>query len=67
MNDAVAEGRITGDQHSELARADLIIRGSNQRHAVLEVSTNPDGDDITHAMERAEILRLATGDKVIQG
>lgn len=64
MDDAVSDGRITPGQYAELAEAGLVVRGSNRRHVVFEVSVNPDNDDITRALGRAEILRQATGNTV---
>ena len=64
MRDAVAAGRITDDERVDLSDADLILRGMNGVHAVMEMSLGPDQDDWARARRRAEILARATGDQV---
>ncbi len=64
MRDAVAAGRITDDERVDLSDSDLILRGMNGVHAVMEISLGPDQDDLSRASRRADILARATGDQV---
>ena len=64
MSAAVANGSITQDEYIDLANTDLILRGANGRHAVCEVSTGPDQDDLARAIRRAAVLSRATGETV---
>ena len=63
MGAAVREGRITREEYVDLTGADLILRGTNGRHAVFEVSIGPDRDDLDRARRRAEVLVRATGEE----
>ena len=65
MSAAVGTHLIYNSKYVDLTGADLIIRGTNQIHAVFEISIGPDGDDITRALRQAEILARATGETVI--
>lgn len=64
MAGAVQSGVISQDEYDDLVEADLIVRGRNRRHAVVEISLGPDGDDITRALRRSEILQRAIGEHV---
>ena len=64
MAGAVQSGVISQDDYDDLTEVDLILRGRNRRHAVVEISLGPDGDDMTRALRRAEILHRATGEHV---
>ena len=64
MSAAVANGSITQDEYIDLANTDLILRGTNGQHAVCEVSTGPDQDDLARAIRRAAVLARATGETV---
>ena len=64
MSAAVANGSITQDEYIDLANTDLILRGTNGLHAVCEVSTGPDQDDLARALRRAAVLSRATGETV---
>lgn len=64
MAGAVQSGVISQDEYEDLTETDLIVRGRNRRHAVVEISLGPDGDDITRALRRSEILQKATGEHV---
>ena len=64
MTAAVRTGLITQDEYEDLAEADLIVRGGNRRHAVVEISLGPDEDDISRAVRRSEILHRSTGEHV---
>ena len=61
---AILVGLITQDEYDDLMEADLIVRGGNRRHAVVEISLGPDEDDISRAVRRSEILHRSTGDHV---
>lgn len=65
MADAIEDGRISEEEYMDLGDADLIVRGGNRRHAVVEISLGPDNDDITRAVRRSEILQRATGEDVV--
>ena len=64
MAGAVQTGAVSQDEYEDLAEADLIVRGRNRRHAVVEISLGPDGDDMTRSLRRSEILQRATGEHV---
>ena len=64
MTGAVQSGFIFQDEYEDLAEADLIVRGRNRRHAVVEISLGPDEDDMARALRRSEILQRATGEHV---
>ncbi len=64
MVSAVQAGLISQDEYDDLAEADLIIRGGNRRHAVVEISLGPDEEDLSRAVRRSDILRRSTGDHV---
>ncbi len=64
MSAAVANGSITQDEYTDLANTDLILRGTNGQHAVCEVSTGPDQEDLVRAIRRAAVLSRATGETV---
>ena len=64
MDAAVRRGVISFDEYQDLAEADLILRGRNRRHAVVEMSLGPDEDDISRAVRRSEILHKATSEEV---
>jgi hypothetical protein len=61
---AVSTGLITQAELDDLTAADVILRGGNRRHAVIEASPGPDQDDLERARRRADILAKATGDQV---
>ena len=62
---AVRTGLISRDEYYDLTEADLIVCGRNRRHLVAEISLGPDEEDISSALRRARILRIATGEPVI--
>ena len=64
MSTAVRTGVISQDEYEDLAEADLVIRGRNRRHAVVEISLGPDEDDLSRALRRSEILHRATREHV---
>ena len=64
MYAAVGAGLISQDEYYDLSETDLIVRGGNRRHAVVEISLGPDEDDISRAVRRSEILQRATGEHV---
>ena len=64
MTVAIRGGLISQDEYEDLTEADLILRGGNHLHAVVEISLGPDEDDLSRAVRRSEILRRATGDQV---
>ena len=64
MTAAILAGLISEEDYDDLAEADLIIRGGNRLHAVVEISLGPDEDDLSRAVRRSEILERATGDQV---
>lgn len=64
MARSVLSSAISQVEYDDLTEADLILRGRNRRHAVVEISLGPDGDDMTRALRRAEILQRATGEHV---
>ena len=61
---AARSGLISQEDFRDLIRADLIIHGQNQQHAVVEISLGPNGDDISRALRRSQILQRATGEHV---
>lgn len=65
MYEAMENGLITQEEYMDLGDADLIVRGGNRRHAVVEMSLGPDDDDISRAVRRSEILQKATGEHVV--
>ena len=65
MAGAVQSGVISQDEYEDLTETDLIVRGRNRRHAVVEISLGPDADDMTRSLRRSEILQRATGEHVI--
>ena len=64
MAAAVRADLISQDEYDDLSEADLIVRGGNHRHAVVEISLGLDEDDISRAVRRSEILQRSTGDEV---
>ena len=64
MAEAVQAGLISQDEYEDLTEADLIVRGRNRRHAVVEISLGPDENDLSRALRRSEILQRATGEHV---
>lgn len=64
MAAAVATGLITQAELEDLTAADIILRGANRRHTVIEASLGPDQEDLERAMRRAAVLARATGDQV---
>ena len=64
MTMAVSLGRITQDEYDDLTEADLIVRGRNRRHLVVEISMGPDVNDIRRSLRRAGTLQRATGETV---
>ena len=65
LSQALQASRITPAESEDILNADIIIYGTNRRHAVVETSLNADGDDITRARRRAELLGRITGDESI--
>lgn len=65
MTAAMRGGVISEAEYLDLTDADLIVRGRNHRHAVVEISLGPDEDDISRAVRRSDILRRSTGESVI--
>ena len=66
---AVAQGNISEQERGEVLHADIIVEGQRRSgqdllYILLEVSITVAGDDITRAVERADILRRATGEAV---
>ena len=64
MVSAVRADLISLEEYYDLAEADLILRGGNRHHAVVEISLGPDEDDLSRAVRRSEILNRATSDQV---
>ena len=64
MFTSVQTALISQDEYDDLVEADLIVRGRNRRHAVVEISLGPNEDDISRALRRSEILHRATGEHV---
>lgn len=64
MSGAVRAGVISQDEYEDLTEADLIVRGRNGQHAVVEISLGPDENDLARALRRSEILQRATGELV---
>ena len=64
MTAAIQAGKISPAEYQDLTEADLIIRGRNSRHAVVEISLGPDEDDIARAARRSDILQRSTGEEV---
>ena len=61
MAKAVEHGLITQEQLDDLTATDIILRGGNRRHMVIEASLCPDQDDLERARRRARVLARATG------
>ena len=61
MAEAVEHGLITQEQLDDLTATDIILRGGNHRHAVIEASLGPNEDDLQRALRRARVLARATG------
>ena len=66
---AVAQANISEQERGEVLHADIIVEGQRRSgqdllYILLEVSITVAGDDITRAVERADILRRATGEAV---
>ena len=64
MATAIQGGAISQVEYLDLTDADLIIRGRNSRHAVVEISLGPDEDDIARVVRRSDILHRSTGEEV---
>ena len=69
MLNAVAQANISEQERGEVLHADIIVEGQRQSgqallYILLEVSITVAGDDITRAVERADMLRRATGEVV---
>ena len=47
-----------------MLQTDLVVYGWNCRHLVVEISLEPDLDDISRAVRRSEILHRATGTQI---
>ena len=62
MAEAVERGLISQMELDDLTATDIILRGTNHRHAVIETSLCPDEDDLQRAQRRARILARATGE-----
>lgn len=67
FHDAIAEavdtGLISQEELEDLTATDIIIRGGNHRHAVIEASLGPDQNDLERALRRAGILARAIGEE----
>ena len=57
-------GVLSIEELAEITEADAIISDEDNRHAVVEFSLGPDGDDVTRARERATLWAQATGGEV---
>ena len=64
MAAAMENGLVSYAEYEDLSETDLILRGGNRRHAVVEISLGADEDDIDRAVRRAVILNKATGEPV---
>ena len=64
MASAIQKRLISEEEYEDLTEADLILRGGNRHHAVVEISLGPDEDDLSRAVRRSEILQRATSDQV---
>ena len=62
MAEAVDTGLITQEELDDLTATDIILRGGNHRHAVIEASLGPNEDDLQRAQRRARVLARATGE-----
>ena len=62
MAEAVEHGLISQEELDDLTATDIILRGGNRRHMVIEASLCPDQDDLERAHRRARVLARATGD-----
>ena len=65
VEQAVREGRISRDESDDIYDADVVIHGSDGRHAVVETSLRTDQDDLDKARRRADLLARATGQETI--
>ena len=65
LSQAIQANRITPAESEDILNADVIIYGTNRRHAAVETSLNADGDDIARARRRAELLGRITGDESV--
>ena len=65
MAEAVEHGLITQEELDDLTATNIILRGTNHRHAVIETSLGPDEDDLERAQRRARILARTTGKRTI--
>ena len=64
MAGSVQSSVISQDEYDDLTEADLIVRGRNRHHAVVEISLGPDEGDMTRALRRADILHRAISEQV---
>ena len=64
MAAAMQSGLVSYGEYEDLSDTDLILRGGNHCHAVVEISLGADEDDISRAVRRAGILNKATGEPV---
>ena len=64
VNRALSSGVISPEQEEELQETDIIIAGTGNRHAAIEVSVTADNSDIQRARLRADILANVTGGEV---
>ena len=62
MAEAVFHGLISQEELDDLTATDIILRGGNRRHVVIEASLYPDEDDLERARRRARVLARATGE-----
>ena len=62
MAQAVDQGLISQEELEDLTATDIILRGANHRHVVIEASLGPDQDDLDRAQRRARTLARATGE-----
>ena len=61
MAEAVEHGLISQEELDDLTATDILLRGGNRRHVVIEASLEPDQDDLERAQRRARVLARATG------
>ena len=64
MSVAVWTGRISHDEYDDLTEVNLIVRGRNRRHLVVDISLEPDEEDVSRAIRRSEILQSAIAEPV---
>ena len=62
MAEAVEHGLISQEELDDLTATDIILRGGNRRHVVIEASLGPGQDDLERAQRRARVLARATGE-----